>query len=46
MPHPAFLGPISTAVMNVVDGLSRMNAPVEAITSLTMWAWDIADLGS
>lgn len=46
MPHPAFLGPISTAVMNLVDELTRINAPVEVTTALTMWAWDLADLGS
>lgn len=46
MPHPAFLGPISTTVMNVVDELTRMNVPVEVTTLLTMWAWDLADLGS
>ncbi|MBB1030473.1 hypothetical protein G6027_06155 [Dietzia sp. SLG310A2-38A2] len=46
MPHPAFLGPVSTAVMNVVDGLTRMNAPLEVTTALTSWAWDLADLGS
>ena len=46
MPHPAFLGPVSTALMLVVDELARINAPDGVITTLTEWAWTIADLGS
>lgn len=46
MPHPAFLGPVSTALMNLVDELVRMNAPDAVTTILTEWAWTVADLGS
>lgn len=46
MPHPAFLGPISSALLALAESLMHANAPTEVVTQLTRMSWQVADMGS